>query len=143
LRQKIERDELTATDDAYMVASEVLNRMRRRPNFGNRGDLETLLDRAKVRHITRPRYSTVAFYELHETSISTSRGLPETTSNGMIYSKTSSGLTTSLASCKGIRRWRIRYASARSIQSYIPHLWFLQGLFMPLRNRVAAADIVG
>ncbi|KAI1057219.1 hypothetical protein LB507_002226 [Fusarium sp. FIESC RH6] len=66
LRLKMKRDELTATDEASEVAREVLNRSRRRPNFGNGGDVETLLSRAKTRRITRLRNAKCPFLEFQE-----------------------------------------------------------------------------
>ena len=39
-----------ATDQAKKVAMEVLNRARNRPNFGNAGEVDILLDRAKAMH---------------------------------------------------------------------------------------------
>ncbi|KAJ4118742.1 hypothetical protein NW768_010803 [Fusarium equiseti] len=66
LRLKMKRDELTATDEASEVAREVLNRTRRRPNFGNGGDVETLLSRAKIRRITRLRNAKCPFLEFQD-----------------------------------------------------------------------------
>lgn len=66
LRLKMKRDELTATDKASEVAREVLNRTRRRPNFGNGGDVETLLSRAKTRRITRLRNAKCPFLEFQQ-----------------------------------------------------------------------------
>ncbi|CAG7559687.1 unnamed protein product [Fusarium equiseti] len=63
LRLKMKRDDLIATDEASEVAREVLNRTRRRPNFGNGGDVETLLSRAKARRITRLRNAKCPFLE--------------------------------------------------------------------------------
>ncbi|KAK6496366.1 hypothetical protein TWF481_002391 [Arthrobotrys musiformis] len=39
-----------ATDQAKKIAMEVLNRARNRPNFGNAGEVDILLDRAKALH---------------------------------------------------------------------------------------------
>ena len=44
---------MTATDAAKRVAIEVLSRLRNRPNFGNIGEVENLLSKAKVRHQER------------------------------------------------------------------------------------------
>ncbi|KPA35878.1 nfx1-type zinc finger-containing protein 1 protein [Fusarium langsethiae] len=69
LKQKMERDDLTATDEAHGVARETLSRMRRRPNFGNGGDVETLLSRAKVHRITRLKDSTIGFADFHNQAL--------------------------------------------------------------------------
>lgn len=45
--------DLSATDAAKKVAIEVLGRARMRPNFGNGGEVENLLTRAKVRYQKR------------------------------------------------------------------------------------------
>lgn len=45
---KLKDQQLTATDEAKRVAIEVLGRARNRPNFGNIGEVENMLSRAKV-----------------------------------------------------------------------------------------------
>ncbi|RAL06093.1 P-loop containing nucleoside triphosphate hydrolase protein [Aspergillus ibericus CBS 121593] len=45
---KLSRGGMTATDEARKVAIEVLSRARDRPNFGNGGDIDNLLGRAKA-----------------------------------------------------------------------------------------------
>ncbi|KAL2257139.1 hypothetical protein VTK26DRAFT_605 [Humicola hyalothermophila] len=49
LRLKMEREDITATEHAMEVAAEVLRRARDRPNFGNGGDVDNLLNQAKTR----------------------------------------------------------------------------------------------
>ncbi|KAH6854557.1 P-loop containing nucleoside triphosphate hydrolase protein [Chaetomium sp. MPI-CAGE-AT-0009] len=49
LRIKTDEEETTASDKAMDVAAEVLRRARDRPNFGNGGDVENLLNQAKAR----------------------------------------------------------------------------------------------
>ncbi|CAG2002902.1 unnamed protein product [Fusarium graminearum] len=66
LKQKMERDNLIATDEADVVARETLSRMSRRPNFGNGGDVENLLSRAKVHRITRLKGSNIDFADFHK-----------------------------------------------------------------------------
>lgn len=46
-------DELAATPEARTVALDVLERAKGRPNFGNGGEVENLLSRAKVNFQTR------------------------------------------------------------------------------------------
>ena len=50
---KLQIQELGASDKAKTVAIEVLERARRRPNFGNAGEVENLLSKAKGRCQTR------------------------------------------------------------------------------------------
>lgn len=50
---KMEAEGIIATESAMEVAAEVLRRARDRPNFGNGGDVETLLNQARVRHQKR------------------------------------------------------------------------------------------
>ncbi|KAK3393966.1 P-loop containing nucleoside triphosphate hydrolase protein, partial [Podospora didyma] len=49
LRHKMAKEEITASEPAMEVAAEVLRRARDRPNFGNGGDVENLLNQAKTR----------------------------------------------------------------------------------------------
>jgi hypothetical protein len=53
LEFKLKQQDLTATDDAKAIARDVLSRLRRRPNFGNIGEVENLLSQAKLRWNTR------------------------------------------------------------------------------------------
>jgi hypothetical protein len=53
LEWKMKERDLSATDDAKATAIAVLARMRNRPNFGNIGEVETLLSKAKVRWTSR------------------------------------------------------------------------------------------
>ncbi|KIL85376.1 nfx1-type zinc finger-containing protein 1 protein [Fusarium avenaceum] len=69
LKQKMERDDIAATDEAHVVVREMLSRMRRRPNFGNGGDVETLLSRAKVNRITRLKDSSIGFADFHSQAL--------------------------------------------------------------------------
>ncbi|KAF5243341.1 hypothetical protein FAUST_2910 [Fusarium austroamericanum] len=69
LKQKMERDNLIATDEADVVARETLSRMSRRPNFGNGGDVENLLSRAKVHRITRLKGSNIDFADFHKQAL--------------------------------------------------------------------------
>jgi DNA-binding NtrC family response regulator len=48
LELKLKVQNLTATDEAKKVAIEVLSRARNRPNFGNIGEVENMLSRAKI-----------------------------------------------------------------------------------------------
>jgi AAA lid domain len=50
---KLKNQELEATDQAKDVAMDVLGRARRRPNFGNAGEVENLLSLAKSRQQSR------------------------------------------------------------------------------------------
>lgn len=50
---KLKQQDLEATDAAKAVASEVLGRSRRRPNFGNGGEVENLISQAKQRYQKR------------------------------------------------------------------------------------------
>jgi hypothetical protein len=49
LQLKHNQEEIIVNDKARQVALENINRMRIRPNFGNGGDVENLLGRAKMR----------------------------------------------------------------------------------------------
>ncbi|RYP32534.1 hypothetical protein DL767_005146 [Monosporascus sp. MG133] len=49
LRIKMAKEEITASKEAIDVAAEVLRRARDRPNFGNGGDVDNLLNQAKAR----------------------------------------------------------------------------------------------
>ena len=53
LDMKLAQQSYTATDKAKSVALEVLSRARNRPNFGNAGEVDILLDAAKTRHQVR------------------------------------------------------------------------------------------
>ncbi|KAK7414950.1 hypothetical protein QQX98_006275 [Neonectria punicea] len=53
LRQRMAEEDITAEQPAMDVAAEVLRRMRDRPNFGNGGDVQNLLDLAKMRYMKR------------------------------------------------------------------------------------------
>lgn len=53
LELKMKNQDLAATDAAKIVAIEVLSRSRNRPNFGNGGEVENLLGRAKAHHQSR------------------------------------------------------------------------------------------
>ncbi|KAL9567858.1 hypothetical protein ACKAV7_008161 [Fusarium commune] len=64
LKQKMESEDLVATDEAFKVARDMLSRMRRRPNFGNGGDVETLLNQANLRRIRRLKNSMSQFSTL-------------------------------------------------------------------------------
>ncbi|KAJ3985164.1 P-loop containing nucleoside triphosphate hydrolase protein [Lentinula detonsa] len=59
LNLKLKQQSLDATDDAKKVAREVLNRAKMRPNFGNGGDVEDLITKAKHNYVTRIRGSSV------------------------------------------------------------------------------------
>ena len=50
---KLKLQGLEATEEAKSVADEVLGRARRRPNFGNAGEVENLLSKAKMHHQSR------------------------------------------------------------------------------------------
>ncbi|KAF8531244.1 P-loop containing nucleoside triphosphate hydrolase protein [Gautieria morchelliformis] len=53
LSLKLKQQDLDATDKAKAVAIEVLSRARNRPNFGNAGEVENLLSKAKNNYQTR------------------------------------------------------------------------------------------
>ena len=55
LKLKMDEEEITADAPAMEVASEVLRRARDRPNFGNGGDVENILNHAKTRCRDRRR----------------------------------------------------------------------------------------
>ncbi|EHK96147.1 putative protein CbxX, chromosomal [Glarea lozoyensis 74030] len=50
---KLKDQSFEITDQARTVALEMLNRARNRPNFGNAGEIDILLNTAKARHQTR------------------------------------------------------------------------------------------
>lgn len=53
LELKLKEQDLTATDVAKNVAIETLSRARNRPNFGNIGEVENLLSKAKANYQSR------------------------------------------------------------------------------------------
>jgi hypothetical protein len=53
LRLKMKEQDITATREALLVASQILDRARTRPNFGNGGDVENLLSTAKMNYQMR------------------------------------------------------------------------------------------
>jgi Holliday junction resolvasome RuvABC ATP-dependent DNA helicase subunit len=53
LAMKLQQQDYTATDQAKNVAMDVLKRARNRPNFGNAGEVDILLNGAKARHQKR------------------------------------------------------------------------------------------
>ena len=60
---KLKAQDRTATDAAKKVAIEVLGRLRIRPNFGNIGEVENLLSRAKTNY--QDRQSSVPVHQRH------------------------------------------------------------------------------
>jgi AAA lid domain len=60
LNHKLKQQDLDATDKAKAVAIEVLSRARNRPNFGNAGEVENLLAKAKNNYQTRQASLPVA-----------------------------------------------------------------------------------
>jgi hypothetical protein len=50
---KVKQQGYQVTDQAANVAMEMLKRARNRPNFGNAGEIDILLDATKARHQTR------------------------------------------------------------------------------------------
>jgi SpoVK/Ycf46/Vps4 family AAA+-type ATPase len=55
-----------ATDQAKKVAMEMLDRARNRPNFGNAGEIDILLDAAKARHQSRISSSKAKYTSIFE-----------------------------------------------------------------------------
>lgn len=53
LNLKLKQQGYHATDQAKRVAMDVLNRARNRPNFGNAGEIDIMLDASKARHQSR------------------------------------------------------------------------------------------
>lgn len=53
LDMKLKQQGYQATDQAKRVAMEMLSRARNRPNFGNAGEIDIMLDSAKARHQSR------------------------------------------------------------------------------------------
>lgn len=53
LNLKLKQQGYHATDQAKRVAIDVLSRARNRPNFGNAGEIDIMLDAAKARHQSR------------------------------------------------------------------------------------------
>lgn len=73
LRLKMENEDITATEQAMEVAAEVLRRARDRPNFGNGGDVDNLLNQAK----TRFRERMTAEKKVASASIEASNSTPD------------------------------------------------------------------
>ncbi|KAK8115636.1 hypothetical protein PG984_012138 [Apiospora sp. TS-2023a] len=65
LDRKITRDEVLASEHARKVAHEILSRMRIRPRFGNGGDVENLLARAKLRQRDRLEAAGIDRFDMH------------------------------------------------------------------------------
>jgi len=66
---KLKAQEFTTTERGRSVALEVLNRMRNRPNFGNAGQIDVLLNDAKIRQqkrFARDRVSRTAIFEAED-----------------------------------------------------------------------------
>ena len=59
LEMKLKQQAYNATDQARRVAMDVLKRTRNRPNFGNAGEVDILLNSAKARHQQRRSAGTV------------------------------------------------------------------------------------
>lgn len=53
LNLKLKKQGYQATDQAKRVAMEMLSRARNRPNFGNAGEIDIILDAAKAKHQSR------------------------------------------------------------------------------------------
>lgn len=53
LNMKLNQQGYSATDQAKQVAMEILGRARNRPNFGNAGEIDIMLDATKARHQSR------------------------------------------------------------------------------------------
>jgi hypothetical protein len=53
---KLRKTGYQATDQAKNVVREIISRARNKPNFGNAGEIDTILDEAKARH--QLRYSS-------------------------------------------------------------------------------------
>lgn len=53
LNLKLKQQGFDATGQAKTVVKEMLSRARNRPNFGNAGEIDILLDAAKTRHQIR------------------------------------------------------------------------------------------
>ncbi|PTD07579.1 Protein CbxX, plasmid [Fusarium culmorum] len=123
LKQKMERDNLIATDEAHVVAREILSRMSRKPNFGNGGDVENLLSRAKVHRITRLKDSNIGFADFHKQALQPQDFDPdfdrpaELTSTETLCSRTLWVLTVSLVNSEGTKRWPMGCDDAELIQS--------------------------
>lgn len=69
LASKLRDQAFTVTDKAYEVALEVLSRMRNRPNFGNAGQVDILLNDVKTRQqkrFARDRLMPTATFEAED-----------------------------------------------------------------------------
>ncbi|POS78720.1 stage V sporulation protein K [Diaporthe helianthi] len=53
LKMKLKKQGYHATDQAQRVAMDMLSRARNRPNFGNAGEIDIMLDAAKAKHQSR------------------------------------------------------------------------------------------
>lgn len=53
LELKLKQQDFKATDQAKAVARELLSRARNRPNFGNAGEIDIILNQAKAQHQRR------------------------------------------------------------------------------------------
>ena len=58
--KKLKDQDLSATDPARKTAIEVLSRLRNRPNFGNAGEVENLITRAKTRALERRKQMSLS-----------------------------------------------------------------------------------
>ncbi|KAK8013231.1 hypothetical protein PG991_009502 [Apiospora marii] len=66
LNLKLKKQSFDATGEAKNVAMEMLNRARNRPNFGNGGEIDIILDATKARHQARLSRGEAASRQLLE-----------------------------------------------------------------------------
>lgn len=66
LNRKLQKQSFDATGEAKKVALEMLNRARNRPNFGNGGEIDIILDATKARHQARLSRGEAASRQLLE-----------------------------------------------------------------------------
>ncbi|OCL14801.1 putative AAA family ATPase [Glonium stellatum] len=91
LEMKLEQQAYKATDQAKRVAMEVLKRARNRPNFGNAGEVDILLNSAKGRHQqrrSREKVKDAATLEAVDMDPEFDRGARATTNVRMLFEGT-------------------------------------------------------
>lgn len=69
LNMKLKQQGFDATDQAKRVAMGILARARNRPNFGNAGEIDILLNQAKARHqsrLSRNQITTISTFDARD-----------------------------------------------------------------------------
>lgn len=91
LNSKLKQQGFDATDQAKRVAMNILARARNRPNFGNAGEIDILLNEAKARHqsrLSRKKTTTVSTFDARDFDEDFDRAERSDTDVGKLFSGT-------------------------------------------------------